>query len=213
MRKSLLLFLFLLPLHTSAQEANLDEEMQRLVRAVCLLRGADEATYNRIGAQLTEDQKWTPMNETGALQPQECRPSENIPGFKLNRLLSQIAGKRKYVSSHGDMLNGTDKRYDYSLYERSVRAHETAVYPLKGREGRQWFVLVAFNQNVDLTASVHVDGQEIGRFLPAPQYGSGVCAVFLDTPAMNPDMVLTVSVTGGGESQHFVILNHNSRKP
>ena len=79
-----------------------------------------EANFKKATGILSADMKWTPMNETGSVRPEECKPSDRVKGFKLNRILFKAEGSRKYVSTHGDMINGEDARFDYSLYERTL---------------------------------------------------------------------------------------------
>ena len=206
-----LLFITILSLSVlpvAAQELP-DSEFHSLVSAVCGLRVGGEGAYDTVKEQLKSDMLWTPMNETGPFREDECHPSERVPGFRLNRLLSMIAGERKYVTSRGDMLNGEDKRYDYSLYERSVHSGATVTYILRGREGRQWFAIVPHDgAGSGLEASVSVDG---GPGVALNETGDGILSVYLDTPDLSADKALLLSVTGGRENQSFVILNHNTR--
>lgn len=208
MTKKLILLLFLfgaLPL--AGQTAGMDEETEYLVGIVRLLGNQDEASYLEACRLLSADRKWTPMNETGAFQTGECPPSDKMPRFKLNRALTQVAGNRKYVTTHGDMLNGEDERYNYSLYERSVRSGQTIRYTLKGREGNQCFILIPFLGG-DLTASISIgDGEPV----PFVDTGNGTLVASIQCPTLINSQTLVLSVTGGEKSQAFVIINHNTR--
>ena len=108
-RTAVTLALILLPLLLSAQGIG-DRELRRLVEDVRLLRSADESVYEDVFRRMEADLSWTPMNETGPLQSSECPPSERIGRFKLNRILSRADAGRKYVSAHGNMLNGEEAR-------------------------------------------------------------------------------------------------------
>jgi len=210
MKRRLILLLFCIAsLSGAAQTIGVDEEMEYLVGVVRLLGKQDEASYLEACRLLSQDMKWTPMNETGAFQPGECSPSEKVPGFKLNRALSQVAGNRKYVSTHGDMLNGEDERYDYSLYERSVHAGQTVSYQLKGREGNQLFILIPFTAGQGLSANLSL-GE--GEPVPFVDSGDGILVAKVQCPALKRDQTLSLTVTGGKENQAFVILNHNTRQ-
>ena len=188
----------------------MDGELTRLVGAVIALRSATSASYEQIAGVFAADSLWTPMNETGPFLDQECRPSENVPGFKLNRLLTRVAMERKHVYTHGDMLNGEDSRYDYSLYERSVHRGRTVSYTLKGRVGRQWFVIVPISEkNSGLSATVSVGEDPPTAFSPGEK---GILTIWLDTPGLQGDDPVRISVTGGDRDQGFVILNHNTRQ-
>lgn len=210
MKRIVLLFVilsFYAPL--SAQEL-FDPELTFLVHSVCQLRNADDASYKAIEEKLEADELWTPMNETGPFLEQECAPSVRIPRFKLNRMLSQIGGKRKYVSTRGDMLNGEDERYDYSLYERSVQKDAKVSYSLTGREGRQVLVIVPYAKDGGgLSASVALDGAQEKPFVQTGR-GDGSLYVTIDDD-LQKHQVIRVTVTGGQSDQAFVLLNHNTR--
>jgi hypothetical protein len=190
----------------TAQTIN-DKELLSLIENVKRLRKQNEATYNDVTRQLAADIKWTPMNETGALREQECRPSDNVHKFKLNRILNRIDGSRKYVSTHGDMLNGEDKRYNYSLYERSVKKGNTVSYKMKGRKGKQIFVIVPFaGKSSGLLASISF---EKNSHLPFSISADGTLTV---SCKIRPDEEFLISITNKGkQNQSFVLINYNSR--
>ena len=105
MKKLVLTCLMLCAMTAFAQKVEMDKELTSLVDAVKILRTPGEGSYNKAKQLLMADTKWTPMNETGDLQPTECRPSET-PGFKLNRMMTSIGKERKHVVTKSDMLNG-----------------------------------------------------------------------------------------------------------
>lgn len=190
-----------------AQQA-MDSELASLVDAVCMLRRQSESEYNAVSARLQNDMKWTPMSELGALRENECPPAERVPRFKLNRILSSAERSRKYVSTHGDMLNGEDSRYDYSLCERSVKGGRSVTYVLKGRSGRQTFVVVPFEESESgLSATVAVDGAAATPFVE----NDGVLSAVCEAASADSRIVITVA-ENSGRSSAFVLLNHNSRR-
>lgn len=184
----------------------MDATLKKQVQAVCKLRQDSEKTYNEVKKQLSEDTSWTPMNETDQEQDGECTPGR-VPGFKLNRLLNQIAVSRVERTTQGHFLNGEDSRYDYSLFERSVQAGKTVSFELKGREGLQCFVLVPYSKNTGvISATIEVkDGEKV----VFSDSGDHVLLAGINCPQ---GKTLILSVTGI-KDQSFVILNHNSRKP
>ena len=206
-RLLILIPLWFLPLMALAQQP-MDQELISLMTAVCQLRTADAATYDRVRSQLAQDSAWTPMNETGPLQEAECRLSIKIPRFGLNKMLTQIGSERKFVTERGDMLNGADERYHYSLFERSIHAGQSVSYRLQGREGRQWFVIVPMSTKASLSARVQIDGEEPRSF---EGDNDGRLVLWLDTPGLNREQTITLTVCGGSVDQAFVILNHNTR--
>lgn len=214
MRKSGLLLglLFLMVQLVSAQSMN-DKELQSLIEVVKMLRSSDEADFNKASQILAADTKWTSMSELGVKQHTECLPVDKVPGFKLNRILSKAEGNRKYVYTHGDMLNGEDERYNYSLYERSVKAGLEVTYKLKGREGGQTFVLIPYGgKGANLSGCIMLDdGMKIG-FSPEIQDG-GILVAYCESSILTRDKVFSVTIkNGSSQNQSFVIINHNTRK-
>lgn len=192
----------------SAQISNLrNKELLSLMDLVKTLRSGSENAYNKAVATLRADKNWTTMNETGNLQKSECRPSDNIPGFKLNRILVNAERNRKHVSTHGDMLNGEDSRFQYSLYERSLKKGGKATYSLKGRSGAQTFILVPFLPKKGSLA-VTINGKVYKQDHPD---GTMVCPVSSDMIKSDEKVTISVENKSGGPLA-FVIINHNSRK-
>lgn len=187
-----------------------DRELAALVDIVKMLRESNETNFRKATDILTSDMKWTPMDETGAVRDGvECKASENVPRFKLNRILSRVDGSRKYVSTHGDMVNGEDTRYDYSLYERALKPKAKVEYALKGREGRQTFIVVPYNTTAKLDVSIVINGKKIVGQSDA----DGTVVVNVDKNLPVKTDKLNLSVTNRTNApQSFVIINHNTRK-
>lgn len=187
-----------------------DKELNSLVGLVEQLRDGRSDSYSRVQEMLKADSKWTPMNETGTLKEQECKPSEITKRFKLNRILSKVDNDRKYVATHGDMLNGEDERYNYSLYERSVKAKASVSYTLKGREGKQTFVVVPYlANNSGLTATIRIANGSTAKF---QKQANGTLVYTSNYASTERNDVITITVTNASSSnQAFVLLNHNSR--
>lgn len=212
MKHSLYIILIALGLCSAAvvQFVSDDRELAALVDIVKMLRESNETNFRKATDILTSDMKWTPMDETGAVRDGvECKASENVPRFKLNRILSRVDGSRKYVSTHGDMVNGEDARYDYSLYERALKPKAKVEYALKGREGRQTFIVVPYNTTAKLDVSIVINGKKIVGQSDA----DGTVVVNVDKNLPVKTDKLNLSVTNRTNApQAFVIINHNTRK-
>lgn len=194
----------------TGQAQTMDKELTTLVNLVKMLRDGSSVSYDKVQSTLKADSKWTPMNETGTLKAQECKPAEISKRFKLNRILSTVDNSRKYVATHGDMLNGEDERYNYSLYERSVKAKATVSYTLKGREGRQTFVIVPYvDKNSGLTATIQFANGKSAKF-QAQADGTLVYAGN-DASTVRSDVITITVKNASSSNQAFVLLNHNSR--
>lgn len=194
-----------------AQTGIEDKELAVLVDVVGMLRESTEENFNKASRILSDDVKWIPMYETGRVREDlECKASEKVPGFRLNRILSKAYESRKYVSTHGDMVNGEDARYDYSLYERTLKPMAQVEYHLTGREGKQVFIIIPYNRSKALEATISCAGKK----WPGKVEDDGTSIIIrweTDTPSV--DMEFVLSVTNGSDSpQSFVIINHNTRR-
>lgn len=192
-----------------AQSSTEDKELASLVDVVKMLRVAGEKNYNKGIELLQADYKWTPMDETGNIRDGvECRATEGVPSFRLNRIMSRVAGSRRYESTHGDMINGENTDYDYSLYERALKPDAEVSYELKGREGRQTFVIVPYNKSATMEAYIESDDVRItGDRKPD---GCIVISWTTNLPTLSHVFQLVVR-NGMPSSQSFVIINHNTR--
>lgn len=209
MRHILILLTFLLAATPLSAQTG-DAELDRLVGIAAMLRTADATVYGRALQMLQADAKWTPMDELGRVQQSECTPADKAPRFRLNRLLARADGSRKLVASRGDFLNGEDERFNYSLYERTLRARSRATYRIKGRQGRQTIVLVpmaAEGHGLTLRATAPGCAFKLQRTLP-----SGAMVYTSATP-LRKEQQLTLTVTNAsGTPQSFVLVNHNPRQ-
>lgn len=193
-----------------AQSTIDDKELSSLIDVVKMLRVSNETNFNKAIQILTSDNRWTPMDETGAVREgKECKASDKVPGFKLNRILSKVNGSRKYVSTHGDMVNGEDARYDYSLYERAIKSKTEVKYLLKGREGKQVFVIVPFDALVKLDVTIECNGKKVSGKRNSD--GSIIVSWEKNVPSRTQEFILSIN-NSNNTSQSFVIINHNTRK-
>lgn len=193
-----------------AQSIN-DAELSKLVSIAVDLRDNTAATYDKVKTLMLSDASWTPMSELGPLTDGECPFSDKtLRSFKLNSILNTVDHQRKPVTTHGDGLNGEDRRYKYSLYERSVRPQTTVSYTLQGREGAQTFVIVPFTADqMPLTATAVIDGKSLS-FAVDKTRGVLVCN-YAGRLTQDDRFTLTVS-NSSNESQAFVIINYNTRE-
>ena len=209
MKKAILLISFcLLALPIEAQPI-FDAEMQSLISLVKILQNAGKEEYDQVEKQLLADPRWTPMDETDPLREGECIPADRVPKCGLNKIFNSVAQARQGVHSHGDMLNGEDSRFDFSLIERSVKAKGKVSYTLQKRQGHQVFVILPYaGAAADLHASFSLNGSTP---IPFETTSEGLLVYFSDGP-VSIDDTITVSITGGATNQSFVLLNHNTRR-
>lgn len=184
-------------------------ELNKLIDIVHLLRSQNKDDYMKAYELLDKNPMWTPMNELGNVQDMECTPADKVKRFKLNRLLTKAEGNRKYVTSHGDFLNGEDKNYNYSLYERALRTNATAHFKIKGREGKQIFVVVPF-EGIKSELSIRMICNDVPFDV---QNRTDGLIVLISKEAVRINDYIEIEITNHGSiDESYVILNHNSRK-
>lgn len=201
MKKIILLFVILgCAIFTSAQES----ELNKLADIVFSLKTGGENSYNSAINELASDKQWTQMDELGIDKNAECRASERTPGFKLNSVLTNAENVERYQTTTGNHLNGADSRYNYSLFEKTLKANKSVQYRLNERWGYQIFIIIPYSGKA--TATISSDGQEF----TASALGNG--AIKLTGNAVKGKPINVIVKNEGSENISYVIINYNSRK-
>lgn len=181
-----------------------DEELNKLVDIVSSLRHGGENAYKSAITSLSTDKTWTPMDELGINKDVECRTSDHTPGFRLNSVLTNAENAERYQTSTGNHLNGADSRYNYSLFEKTLKAGKSVSYKLNQRWGPQIFIIIPYAGNLDV--SVSSDGQVFAN----SSLGNGAVKIVGNAVKGLP---VVVSVRNDDvENVSYVIINYNSRK-
>lgn len=204
MRKILILLALILA--TAIGRAQSDE-LNRLTDLVLSLRGGGEKAYNQAIRTLGGDALWTPMDELAVNRTAECRVSDRVPGFRLNSVLTNAENAQRYQTTTGNHLNGADSRFNYSLFEKTLKAGASATYTLNERWGAQTFIFIPFDSKAKgLIPAVSCGGNAF----ESTSLGGGVIKL---TGTARKGEPLTVSVSNSGkENLSYVIINYNSRK-
>ncbi len=183
-----------------------NDELTRLTDIVKSLQTGGERAYKDAIAALSTDKLWTPMDELGIDRSVECRASERVPGFRLNSALTNAESKERYQTSTGNHLNGADIRYNYSLFEKTLKANKSATFSLPQRWGEQVVIIIPFNPQSKIEATANGGDN---NFI-ATSSGNGSLKLTGSVVKGNP---LNLTVTNkSGENISYVILNYNSRK-
>ena len=183
-----------------------NDELNKLTDIVKSLQTGGEKAYKDAIISLAADKLWTPMDELGNDRNVECRASERVPGFRLNSALTNAESKERYQTTTGNHLNGADIRYNYSLFEKTLKAEKSATFSLPQRWGEQVIIIIPFNPQSKIEATANGGDKD-----------------FISTPSGNGSLKLTGTVDKGkplnltitnksGENISYVILNYNSRK-
>ena len=202
MKYILPLFIALASLTLNAQT----DELNRLTDIVKSLQTGDEKSYNEAVAKLATDKLWTPMDELSVDRDVECRASERVPGFRLNSALTNAESKERYQTSTGNHLNGADIRYNYSLFEKTLKKDKTVSYILPQRWGEQVIIIIPFKTQSKIEASAKVGDN---AFINSPMNNG--CIKLTGSVDKGQPLNLTIS-NKSGENISYVIINYNSRK-
>lgn len=195
--------ILLLAFSVSAQDA----ELNRLTDIVKSLQSGGEKAYNAAVQKLAANKNWTPMDEIGFDRNIECKASERVPGFKLNSVLTNAENKERYQTTTGNHINGADSRFNYSLFEKTLKPGKSAVFSLPERWGEQTIIILPYQGE---TAKVSAAASSGTNNFTVTSIGNG--AVKLTGKAVK-GQPLTLKVSNGSEGNiSYVILNHNSRK-
>jgi len=189
-------------LSTNAQ----NDELNKLTDIVKSLQSGGEKAYKAAIVTLASDKLWTPMDELTIDRNVECKVSERVPGFRLNSALTNAENKERYQTTTGNHLNGADIRYNYSLFEKTLKAGKTAAFSLQGRWGEQVLIIIPFNTKTKIRAKALGGDKD---FTIAPS-GNGSLKL---TGAVVKGKPLALKITNdSGENISYVIINYNSRK-
>lgn len=195
--------IILLAFSVSAQ----DTELNRLTDIVKSLQSGGEKAYNAAVRKLAADKNWTPMDEIGFDRNIECKASERVPGFKLNSVLTNAENKERYQTTTGNHINGADSRFNYSLFEKTLKPGKTAVFSLPERWGEQTIIILPYQGE---TAKVSAAASSGTNNFTVTSIGNGAVKLTGNAVKGQP---LTLKVSNGSEGNiSYVILNHNSRK-
>lgn len=182
--------------------------MQKMMTLVRSLRSGGEKAFRDGAETMAADKAWTPMNELRAADASaECRASDRVIGFRLNKMLASAEQSRRFETGTGNMLNGENPQFKYSLYERAVKAGCTVSYTLRKRSGEQCFVVMPYDALKGAGLEVSVSSGKT-QF---PMSEAKDAYVFSGRVPQGGTVTLTVT-NKSSKPRSFVILNHNSRK-
>lgn len=184
-----------------------DAELSALSETVKALRNGGATAFDNAVGKLAKDAAWTPMNELKASDPSaECRASDRVPGFKLNKLLAKAEQAQRFETSTGNMLNGENPLYSYSLYERALKPGKTASYALRSRFGEQTFIFIPYDK--DAAFDIEISCGDVS--FEKTRYNDG--SVRLCGKAAEGKAVAIKITNKDSANRSFVLLNHNPRK-
>lgn len=183
------------------------DELNFLTDIVKSLQKGGESAYKSAVAKLAKDKEWTPMDELGIAAGVECKASQRVPGFRLNSVLTNAENAQRYETTTGNHLNGADSRYNYSLFEKTLKAGAEVNYSLPGRWGDQTFIVIPFSGNDSkLMGTIRCKGNDF----QCTTLGHGILRFSGSAIKGQP---VEIKLKNGSENHiSYVIINYNSRK-
>lgn len=183
-----------------------NDELNKLTDMVKAMQTGGKKAYKDAIEMLSSDKLWTPMDELTIDHNVECRASDRVPGFRLNSAMTNAESKERYQTSTGNYLNGADIRYNYSLFEKTLKSGKTATFSLPQRWGEQIIIIVPFNSESKISAKA-AGGD--GDFIVESSNNGSLKLTGYVVKGHPLDLFVT---NDSGENISYVILNYNSRK-
>lgn len=206
----LLLGTFILPAQVTL-DATDEVVTQKMLDAVLLLRKGDAKSWNTAQSEFRKRQNQiTLMDEL--FDPEHDCPlvSGQIKTFGVNRIFTDM--KHNQPQNTGQpLLDGSDPHFNYSLYEKGIKAGKTALYTLSGRTGRQVFLVVPYSAKQPYTVELI---RQDGTVIPATGKDANGVTYFIVNTADGPNSgeILTLKIQNKDSiNATFVIINHNYR--
>lgn len=197
----------------SAQtKPELDNTMQVLLNAALQLRkSGDKAVWDKVHAQMeAKKDAFTLMDELDD-EAHDCELIVVQKTTGINRLAGDVKNNKVVAYSQKTLLDGSDSRYRYSLFEKGIKAKQTAKYTeLKGRSGDQIFLVVPYKTTQQYTAII------CGKKRIMPTYkdkNTGVSYFVVDAkdcPDKGGSFIIQVENKEASNAS-FVFINYNSR--
>ena len=216
-RALLLLLTIMLSTLFSFGQIQLDKKQEsvtfKLMDAVLLLRQDSKQSWDSAQTELKKIVPYfTLMNELQDEQNDCGLIGAEVESFGVNRMVTELKKGGFIQNPIRELLNGSDPRFDYSLFEKGIKKGSTATYTMTGRSGRQVFLIIPYSANQPYAVELRKkdgtifpakgkDANGITYFSVATQYG----------PGAGEPLTLEISNKDPNNNASFVIINHNYR--
>lgn len=197
----LLFFLLAMPQAASAQ---VDAEMQKLVRLTTSMR--QQGNRQKVLGELLADKHWTMMDElprhTG-----ECSFRDKVSMFGINGIANEIASREKgIVNVGGRFRDSRNANYPYSFVELTARARQTISYTVTEHKGTQQVAIIPFDAKQKYSATFYVDGVKV-----QPASTAAGTTYFVFTASKKGTYEFRISNDGTANAS-FAVITYNSGK-
>lgn len=192
-----------------------DAYLMELMEVSKMLRSRNESIWEEAQSRMSKMlEVFTMMDELRDAGNDCALVGNSVTSFGLNRMISMLKRTNTVMQNTGKgLLDGTDLRYHYSIYEKGVRKGSTATYDgLSGRTGRQVFVIIPYSADQPYETELSLsDGK---KYHPVHKDKDGISYYVIDAEeGPGDDDVLTLKVRNNDmqNNRSFVIINHNYR--
>ncbi len=212
---ALLLFVMAGSLSSQAQvlEQRGEETLITLRNAVLLLNNSDKSSWeeaqNEFGRHLNS---FTLMDELQDSK-NDCVPiASKVKKRGVNRLVTELKNGHRVQNSENELLDGSDSRFNYSIFEKCIKEGATSTYTMKGRSGKQVYLVIPYDSGNKYSCRLILAGNRV--YAPSHTDKDGIAYFFIDSdegPKSNEPVALKISNEEKNKNASFVIINHNYR--
>ena len=212
---TVLAVVFTSALHAQKQNGNYLEDILKVVTS---LRSGNNSVRSAAVDNLSAEgkPKITLMDElklvgTASEKANEVKGAKGNR-FKLNQVVAYVYKSQNIqLESKSNMLNGNEVGINYSLIEKSVKKGGKVTYQLVGRNGKQDFVIVPYNDKTTYKVSVGMVGEStVGKEV------TNVYRVSLPYASRKRPILISIEYldvkSNKDAVESFAILNYNPQK-
>ena len=216
-RRLVIVILMLLSVTTAIAQSALsaqDEAVtQKLIEAVLMLRNPDRKSWDAAQDELKKRiSQVTLMNELQDKDNDCVLINTQTKSTGVNRIVNELKkGKRVQYSGKG-LLDGADLRFNYSIYEKGVKAGHTSTYTLTGRWGKQVFAIVPYSASQQYsTELIKANGTVVPVTTKDAKGITYYCIDAANGPREGEKLSLRITNKDSKNNASFVVINHNYR--
>lgn len=200
-------------LQAQTVEMNGEEMLTTMRDAVLLLRNNDEASWERAQDEFQKHlNSFTLMDELQD-KANDCLPiAGKVKKRGVNRLITELKNGRRVQNSERELLDGSDSRFNYSIFEKCIKQGATSTYTMKGRSGKQVYIVIPYKTDNRYSCKLIMEGERV--FEPSLADENGISYFFIESengPQGNETVTLKITNDEKNRNESFVIINHNYR--
>ena len=212
-RKSMTVLLFLLfSLPLAAQSILRDKgetELANVLDAVLTIKKGGESNWNVAKTALAKHSgDFTLMDELKDKAHDCVMISSQVKSLGVNRMMNDIKRTNSVQNTGKDLLDGSDPRFNYSIYEKGIRGNVTATYTMTGRSGKQVFMVIPYAVGQEYATTIRINGKS---YAPTSKDKNGISYFFLDKGIVGNQELTLMIENKESLNASFVIANHNYR--